>query len=102
MRKKMNQIIEWLETDGFDAHKDDILSDKYSKALKTLIDTGCVEAHSAWGGDILMLTLLDHSATYQLERREVWINRLLGFLAGIVTGTIGSVLSALITGLLPM
>lgn len=102
MRKKMNQIIKWLETDDFDVHKEDILSDKYSKALKTLIDTGCVQAHKAWGGTILRLTLLDHSATYQLERRDVWSNRIWGFVVGIITGTASSVLAALITGLLPM
>ena len=92
MRRKMNQIIKWLETDGFDAHKEQITSDKYSKALKALIDAGCVKAIGAWGGDIVSLTLLGHYATYQLERHDVWINRLWGFLAGVTITVVAELL----------
>lgn len=92
MRRKMNQIIKWLETDGFEVHKDQILSPEYSKALRALINTGCVEPISAWGGDILALHLLDRYATYQLERREVWLNRLYGFVAGVAVTVVAEFL----------
>lgn len=92
MRRKMNQIISWLEADGFESHKDQILSDEYSKALRTLIDTGCVKPLHAWGGDIIDLTLLNHSFTYQLERREIWLNRFYGFFAGVAVTVVAELL----------
>lgn len=96
MRKKMNQIITWLETDGFESHKTQILSPKYSKALHSLIDTKCVEVTYAWGGDIIAIFLLNHSATYQLERREVWFNRFFGFVSGVLVTVAATLLLGVI------
>ena len=85
MRRKMNQIIKWLETDGFSAHQDEIQSPEYAKALRSLIDTGCVTAYRTWGGKIVKLSLNDHYATYQLERHDLWVNRIVSFLIGVAT-----------------
>lgn len=97
MRRKMNQIISWLETDDFNAHKDEILSPKYSKALKCLIDTGCVRAVHGLGKDIDALELQDHYATYQLERRQLWFNRAISFATGVAVTIVSKFLWHLIT-----
>lgn len=97
MHRQINQIISWLETDSFNAHKDEILSPKYSKALKCLIDTGCVRAVHGLSKDIVAMELLDHYATYQLERHDIWVNRLVGFIFGVLTTVAATLLIGVIT-----
>lgn len=80
----MNKIIKLLENKSFDAVRDEILAPENEKALKALIDSGCVKATRAWNGEIVHLQLLDHSATYTLERQEIWLNRLYGFISGVL------------------
>lgn len=96
MRRKMNQIIKWLEADGFEYHKHEILSPEYRKAVNALIDTQCVEPLYGWGGTIVSLSVLKHASTYQLERHDVWFNRLAGFISGVLSTVAATLLLSLI------
>lgn len=98
LRYRMNKLIKALENDDADSLKSLLTSVSYLKALKALEDIGCIKVIRAWGGDIAHVQLNNHYVTYQLERQEVWKNRIYGFLFGVAT----SVLTALITGILPI
>lgn len=97
LRHRMNKLIKLLEQDNDKEVLSLVHMPAYKKALLSLEDSGCVRVLRS-GGEIYVITLLNHYATYQLERRDVWFNRILGFLFGVVT----SVLTALIIGLLPI
>ena len=92
IRSDMNKIISMLESSGFQKNRDVILSPEYADAVKTLIDTGCIKAVHSFGGEIVGMKLLDHASTYRLERQDVWLNRLFGFLAGVATTVAATVL----------
>lgn len=98
LRYRMNRILKSLEHGDEKTVLSLVSSQKYRNAVLVLSDVGAVKVIKSWGGDIVRVILLDHHATYQLERRDVWLNRILGFLFGIGT----SVLTALIIGLLPI
>lgn len=101
MRYRMHKLIRLLEKDDSAGFNAAISSDVYLKALRALDDEGCIKAVKDWNGTYVRVWLLDHYATYQLSRQDVWKNRIGGFIAGVVSGVIISVVSAIITGLLP-
>lgn len=88
IRYRMKKLINLLENNNLDGVYKLIKSPKYAKALSALSDMGCVSVNKAWGGNIISINLLDHHATYQLERFEVWFNRVLGFTFGVVSSLI--------------
>ena len=96
LRHKMNKIIRVLERDDEKALDSILQSGSYSKAFDALEDEGCIETLRDFNGNIHGAFLERHYATYQLQRQEIWMNRLYGFLAGIAS----SVLVAFITGIL--
>lgn len=98
LRYRMNRIIKLLEQGKEDEVLRLVSENKYNKALQALHDIGTVNVVRNWGRDVFRVFLLDHYATYQLERHDVWMNRLIGFLFGVGA----SVVSAIITGLLPI
>lgn len=100
LRYKMIKLIRLLESHPFSEIRDTVLAPTNEKALKALIDLGCVEATRAWGGEIVSVRLLDHSAVYRLERSEVWLNRIYGFIAGVITTAAGELIAYAIRGLL--
>lgn len=85
LRCRMNRIIRLLESNKTSKVMDLISSARYRKAILTLESAGCVKLAKAWGGEIVGICLLDSHAGYQLSRHDVWVNRLGGFVAGIVT-----------------
>ena len=96
LRIRMMKIVHLLENNSFKDVKDIILDRKNRKALNALIDLGCVKPLRDWGGEILDLELLNHSVIYVLERHEVWLNRLYGFIAGVVTTAAGELIAYVI------
>ena len=85
LRYRMNKLIRLLENGDLDSFNAAIKSDSYAKALKALEDSRCIDVTRAWGGDIVRVRLLSHYAAYQLSRRDLWLNRFYGFLAGVAT-----------------
>lgn len=84
-RRRMNKIISLLETSPFQDVKSEILDPKNRKALDALIALECVKPLTAWGGEIVDLTLQNKSVIYGLERSELWFNRIVSFLLGVAT-----------------
>ncbi len=100
LRYRMHRILHLLEDHPFKEVQDTVLAPRNRKALNALIDLGCLKATRAWGGEILDLQLLDHSAIYELERSEIWLNRLYGFIAGVITTAAGESIAYVIIQLL--
>lgn len=96
LRYRMNKLIRMLEKDDSASLSAAIQSGEYLKALMALEDEGCIKAVKDMGDNYIHVWLLDHYATYQLSRQDVWSNRLWGFLFGVAT----SVMTAFITGIL--
>lgn len=95
-RYRMNKILHLLENNDEDAVLKLISDRKYYKAIQSLSDTGSVKLVKTWGNTVVRVILLDHYATYKLERTEVWFNRIIGFLAGVATSVIGAVIIQII------
>lgn len=89
---RMNRIIKLLENNSFSDVRAEILDPKNDKALRALIDLGCVKPFWA-DNEIYFLELLNHSVVYGLERQELWINRIVSFLLGVATTLVATALS---------
>lgn len=96
LRYRMNKLLKLLETNDFDDVRDVVLSPENRRALDALIDAGCIEASTAWGGDVVNIRLLRHRVGYQLSRQDIWLNRLWGFLAGVATSVVAHFIIVLI------
>lgn len=97
MRHRMNKIIKLLEDENFTAVRDLYENNsKYKKAFNSLVDQNVIQA--AYGDDHLSGFILNpgKAATYSLSRHDVWINRILGFVAGVATAIIAQLLIGLI------
>lgn len=95
LRAKMNKIIRLLESDP---KNQQIYTPRYRKALMALADNGAIELMKNWNGEIVRVILKDHYATYQLNRQEIWANRIISFILGVAT----TVLAAIIAGILQL
>ena len=96
LRYRMNKLLKLLETNDFNDVRDEVLSPENRRAIDALIDAGCIEATTAWGGDIVNIRLLRHHVGYQLSRQEIWLNRFYGFLAGVATSVVAHYIIVLI------
>lgn len=96
IRYRMNKILKLLKSDDIATVKQLVQSDKYEHTLRSLSDIGCVKITRAWGGDIVNMKILDHSFTYQLERFDLWLNRIIGFICGIITTIVGQFIISLL------
>lgn len=97
MRHRMNTIIKLLENENFTEVRNLYESNpKYKKAFNSLIDQKVIQA--LYSDDSLSSFFLDpgKSATYALSRHDVWGNRILGFIAGVITTIITPSLIGLI------
>lgn len=85
LRSKMNRLIRILEAGDMDKALSLMDSPKYTKALNALEASGCVKSQRAWGGEVVHIALLNRSAVYELERQDLWINRIVSFCLGVAT-----------------
>lgn len=100
LRYRMNKLIHLLEDHPFDEVRDTVLAPENRKALNALIDLECVKPLHDWSGNIISLTLLEHSTVYELSRQEVWLNRLYGFIAGVAATVAGELIAYAVRGML--
>lgn len=84
-RSRVNNVFRMIEHDGFDAAQSEILSPDNADALQFLADTGRIKIHYDINGSIVFVEPVSHHVTYRLERREICLNRLWGFLAGVAS-----------------
>ena len=96
LRYRMNKIVRLLDSGKKPEVYGLISSSKYRKALLALESAGCVKLAKAFGGDIVGIYLLDSHVGYQLDRRDVWMNRLWGFMAGVATSVVAHYLIILL------
>lgn len=92
LRYRMNKLIRLLEKNDSKSFNAAIGSDKYLKALDALEDERCVRVVRDMGGNIHNVWLLNHYATFQLSRQDVWGNRFWGFLFGVATTVVAELL----------
>ncbi|MBR2674317.1 MAG: hypothetical protein IKE52_02535 [Mogibacterium sp.] len=83
IRYRMNKLIRLLEKNDSEAINAAIASPRYVKALNELENLGCIKTVRSWGGDIVRVWLDNRYVSYQLSRRDVWLNRLWGFISGV-------------------
>lgn len=99
MRIKMRYCLHTLEKQWY--HNNDFISGeaalKFSdtksklKTLKALQAAGCVVLSYADNSNRpFVIREGENSALYVLERSEIWLNRFIGFSAGILTSVIAS------------
>ena len=100
LRYRMNKLIRLLEDHPFNEVRETVLAPENRKALNALIDLKCVKPTYAWGHEIVGLSLLEHSVVYELSRKEIWLNRLYGFIGGVITTVVGELIAYAICELL--
>ena len=66
------------------------------KTLVALEQANCISIRKAWGGTIVGIKLGNSSEIYLIERSELWLNRILSYIAGIVTAVIVPFIAQLI------
>ncbi len=87
LRYRMKRIISLLE------NRSDILpllqNEKYRKAFLALESDGYVRGFYIDSSNVPQHVLLEKKGyLYLLERSEIWINRIVGFICGILTSVI--------------
>ena len=88
IRTRINKFIALLESNGGTMTAADFpsLNDKnYLHIISILEASRCIEAIREWGGAVNIIMTTDTGASvYQLERHDVWMNRLYGFVSGVL------------------
>lgn len=100
IHKCLNQIRRDVNADSFlTGDKLDALYAEYSDVIPVLIDLGCIDVKYE-DDKPYFLSLKNHAYTYRLERSEVWLNRIGGFLCGVIATILAEILSAWILTML--
>ena len=88
IRTRINKFIALLESNGGTMTAADFpsLNDKnYLHIISILEASGCIEVIREWGGAVNIIMTTDTGASvYQLERHDVWMDRLYGFVSGVL------------------
>lgn len=88
IRTRINKFIALLESNGGTMTAADFpsLNDKnYLHIISILEASGCIEVIREWGGAVNIIMTTDTGASvYQVERHDVWMNRLYGFVSGVL------------------
>lgn len=101
LRYRMNKIIKLLEIDDFQAlcrlYES---SEKYRRAFFALARQDIIDFVYVEGENRITSCCLNigNAAVYSLSRHDVWINRLIGFIAGVLTTFIVPLIIQALTG----
>lgn len=62
-----------------------LYSKKYASAMQILEDSGYISCIRSWGSHVPVSVAVKNTgfSVYKLNRHDVWMNRLWGFLAGV-------------------
>ena len=88
IRYRMKKIIKLLEVDNYKAVRELIKKKSYMTAFKALSKADII--YVLYADDQIGDFCLDEeaSALYSLTRYDIWVNRIGGFIAGVVTALI--------------
>ncbi len=88
IRTRINKFIALLESNDGTITAADFpsLNDKDVLHVISILEaSGCIEVIREWGGAVnTIMTTNTGASVYQLERHEVWMNRLYGFISGVL------------------
>lgn len=96
-RKTLKSITVALDRGEFLFFPNERFSDEHVRFLDA---KGLIHL-KPYGDDMFYITLDDSGRTFFYDRRMIWINRLCGFIAGILTAVIANLLSDVLPELLP-
>lgn len=75
----------------------DLYLGKYAGAMRYLEAHNYIDVGRAWGNDIIRASITkSHFVDYTLSRQDIWINRIGGFVAGILVSVISHFLIILL------
>lgn len=84
---RINKIIKLLDEHNGTLSRDslDLIRGKeYRNAISALEDSGCIKVIRVGDGIIAMIVTTHKGfSVYCLERHDVWINRIIGFVTGV-------------------
>lgn len=88
IRTRINKFISLLESNGGTMTAADFpsLNDNDVLHIISILEaSGCIEVIREWGGAVNIIMATNTGASvYQLERHDVWMNRLYGFVSGVL------------------
>lgn len=100
-RYKMNRLLKRFKHAYY--NNDDLLNvcDLYNdmETIAALEQYDCIKVRRAMGGHVYSITLGDKSEIYSIERSELWFNRIVSYIAGIISAIIVPLLISLIRSL---
>lgn len=96
IRFRINEVIRLLEEHDGSLPRNSLklLRDKkYRHAISILEASGCIKVRREAGGSIIMIVTTNKGfSVYCLERHDVWVNRIGGFLCGVGVSIIGDLI----------
>ncbi len=88
IRHHINEVIALLEEHNGTLvnHNLVLIKDKkYQQVIPILEASGCIKVTREWGGSIIMIATTNRGfSVYSLERHDVWVNRIIGFVSGVL------------------
>ena len=88
INKCLNKIIKAVdENDVLAGDAFSAIYNEYPREVHALADMKCVALNYLFNEPI-SLKLLSHHYVYQMERSEIWLNRILSYVLGILSGLI--------------
>lgn len=100
MRIKMSKMLKrlnlaWGDNNSIQLEKSREIctSSEELRILRALQNCGCIEMHLAWNdGYPYFIKRGDNEAIYTIQRSELWVNRIVSFIAGILTTVIADLI----------
>lgn len=93
---RINKIIKLLDEHSGTLSRDslDLIRGKeYRNAISALEDSGCIKVIRVGDGVIAMIVTTHKGfSVYCLERHDVWINRIVGFITGVAVTVIADLI----------
>lgn len=96
-RKRMKEILNLIESNSIRTLYQRLEDKKYLAALKVLEARGCVSCFYADGDSLPWhISLTAEAYNYKLTRCEIWENRIYGFIVGIISGVVITIIGQLL------
>lgn len=95
--RRIKQLLNWLEKSNgiltlkqLDPFQEQFRELYYRRAISMLEASNCIKVTRAWGGELLQINLLPGYVLHQLERHDIWMNRIYGFISGVLVTVVAN------------